>query len=231
MKPDVGEASVEAFAAEAHTAWRRRMLKDNPAQRGRPRMRMRGGEMVDVNQPWKSLHPNAQMDNRQAARDALEAVRKFPADREAAAAHVHKLWIKRNKGDPNQPAALMKSYASLPEAEKDKDREHVDRMRALLARAGRRGDRAKPKPPRVGRKSGSKPAQRSGGGKAAASKRAAGKTKTLRLSPEQWRRLEALAAQMSQMQGRRVTAEEAGQAAFAAMLGVFDVLGLSKPRK
>lgn len=91
--------------------------------------------MVDVNQPWSRLHPSARLDNRQAAHDAFAAVQKFPTDREAAAEHVHKLWVKRNKGDPNQPAALMQSYASLSETEKNKDRELVDRMRALLARS------------------------------------------------------------------------------------------------
>jgi hypothetical protein len=224
VKPDLNAAAVEAFAAEAHNAWRRQLLKDNPAQRGQPRLRMREGEMVDINQPWKSLHPHAQLDNRQAARDALEAVRKFPADREAAAAHVHKLWIKRNKGDPNQPAALMKSYASLPEAEKDKDREHVDRMRALL-RVGRPERKSKGAAKGGVKKTARKPAAR---------KRLpspASKQKTLRLSAAQWERLEALAAQMSAMQGRRVSAEDAGQAALAAMLGVFEVVGLSRPRK
>lgn len=225
MKPDLGEAAVETFAAEAHNAWRRQMLKNDPAQRGQPRMRLRGGQMVDINQPWKSLHPNAQLDNRQAARDALAAVEKFPSDREAAAAHVHKLWIKRNKGDPNQPAALMKSYAGLPEAEKDKDREHVDRMRALLSKKPSRGV-SKAGAKRAGKTAVTEPARRK-----PMAKKAAGKDKALRLSAAQWARLEALAAQMSQTQGRRVSAEAAGQAALTAMLGVFDVVGLSKRRK
>jgi hypothetical protein len=198
------------------------MLKDNPAQRGQPRMRMRGGQMVDINQPWKTLHPSAQLDNRQAARDALESVRRYPSDREAAAAHVHKLWIKRNKGDPNQPTALMKPYASLPEAEKDKDRVHVDRMRALL-KSGERGAG------KVGAKRAKKTKTAAPAKKASAA--SARKQGSLRLNAEQWARLEALAAQMSQMQGRRVSAETAGQAALAAMLGVFEVVGLSKPRK
>ncbi len=224
MKPDLGEAAVETFAAESHNAWRRRMLKDNPTQRGQPRMRQRGGQMVDINQPWKALHPKAQMDNRQAARDALEAVRKYPTDREASAAHVHKLWIKRNKGDPNQPAALMKSYASLPEAEKDKDREHVDRMRALLEKKVRGRGAAKGGGQRA------KKAKSADSTRNAATPRSDAR-KALRLSGEQWRRLEALAAQMSLMQGRRVSAEAAGQAALSAMLGVFEVVGLSAPRK
>lgn len=226
MKPDLGEAAVETFAAEAHNAWRRQMLKDNPAQRGQPRMRLRGGQMVDINQPWKTLHPNAQLDNRQAARDALAAVRKFPGDREAAAAQVHKLWIKRNKGDPNQPAALMKPYASLPEAEKDKDREHVDRMQALLSKPRGRGG------PKTGAGKAGKKVLSKGVAKARrATPKSKAKAKMLRLSAVQWSRLEALAAQMSRMQGRRVSAEDAGHAALAAMLGVFEVVGLNKPRK
>lgn len=111
------------------------MLKDNPSQRGQPRMRLRGDSMVDVNQPWSRLHRDAKLDNRQAARDALAAVQKFPTDREAAAEYVHELWIKRNSGDLAQPVALMENYGSLSELEKNKDREHVDRMQVLLARS------------------------------------------------------------------------------------------------
>src|SRR5262245_225697 len=120
------EAAVEYFSARSHQAWRREFQKNNPKEADKPRMRMRGGVMVDVNQPWSKLHPKAQADNKRAARDAYQAVKKFPTDREAAAEEVHVAWIKRNKNDASQPKALFKPYARLPEGEKDKDRAHVD---------------------------------------------------------------------------------------------------------
>jgi hypothetical protein len=216
MTPDAAEAAVEAFAAEAHNAWRRQMLKDNPAQRGKPRMRLRGGKMVDVNQPWAKLDPKAQQDNRQAARDALQAIEKFPSDREAASAHVHKMWVQRNKADPNQPAALLKAYSSLPETEKDKDRAHVDRMGALLAEMAR-AKKAQART-RSARKPERRPADRA-------------RARTVRLAPEQWRQIEAVASLMALQRGRSVTAEEAGQLLLTAMLGALDAVGLTSSRK
>ncbi len=127
------EAAVEYFAARSHNAWRRRLLETNPEQKGKPRLRLRGGAKVDVNQPWAKLHPKAQADNKRAARDAYQAVKKFPNDREAASAYVHECWIKRNKHDPSQPKALFKPYAKLSEIGKDKDRAHVDRMKQAIA--------------------------------------------------------------------------------------------------
>src|SRR5215207_7671700 len=128
----LAEAAVDYFAARSHDAWRRNLLKTDPKQKGKPRLRQRGGIMVDVNQPWTKLHPKAKADNKRAAYDAYEAVKKFPNNREAAAAYVHVRWIKRNKGDPSQSKALFKPYAQLPEAEKDKDRAHVDNMKRAL---------------------------------------------------------------------------------------------------
>lgn len=112
-------------------------------------MRMRGGVMVDVNQPWAKLHPRARIDNARAARAAYEAVAKFPNDREAAAEEIHKAWIKRNKGDKSQPKALFRPYAQLPESEKDKDRVHVDNIKKAIAsvrRQGGAGRTQKPQP-------------------------------------------------------------------------------------
>lgn len=102
-------------------------------------MRLRGGVMVDVNQPWAKLHPKARADNERAARAAYEAVKKYPNDREAAAEEIHKAWMKRNNADKNQPKALFKPYAQLPEFEKDKDRVHVDNMKKALASVRRNG--------------------------------------------------------------------------------------------
>jgi hypothetical protein len=136
------EAAVEYFAARSHNAWRKRLLETNPEQKGKPRMRLRGGQKVDVNQPWAKLHPTARADNKRAARDAYQAVKKFPNDREAASDYVHQCWIKRNKDDPSQPKALFKPYAKLSEVEKDKDRAHVDRMKKAIAATS--GAKAKP---------------------------------------------------------------------------------------
>src|ERR1700741_5237550 len=102
------EAAVDYFAGRSHDAWRKNLLKTDPKQKGKPRMRLRGGVMVDVNQLWSKLDPKAKADNKRAARDAYDAVKKFPKDREAAAEYVHQAWIKRNKDDPSQPKDLFK---------------------------------------------------------------------------------------------------------------------------
>ena len=57
--------------------------------------------------------PKAKADNKRAAYDAYDAVKKFPNDREAAADYVHERWIKRNKGDTSQPKALFKAVRAL----------------------------------------------------------------------------------------------------------------------
>lgn len=181
-KPDpVQEAAVDYFAGRSHDAWRKQFLRANPDQKGKPRMRLRGGVMVDVNQPWSKLHARAREDNKRAARDAFAAIRRFPSDREAAADYVHRAWIKRNKSDPSQPKALFKPYASLPEDEKDKDRAHVDNMKKALAavRAVKKPARAKAKPGLV----------------------------TVRIDAKSWRRLQTAAAALSAAVGREVAPE------------------------
>ena len=132
----VREAAVEYFSARSHNAWRKRLLETNPEQRGQPRMRPRGGVMVDINKPWASLDLKAKIDNKRAARDAFDAVTRFPDDREAASDYVHQRWMVRNKSDRSQPKALFKAYGRLPDVEKDKDRAHVDRMKAALRAVG-----------------------------------------------------------------------------------------------
>ncbi len=171
-------AAVDYFAARSHNAWRQAFLKANPREKGRPRMRLRGGVMVDVNQPWAKLHPNAKADNARAAYDAFAAVRAFPKDREAAADFVHKCWIKRNRGDASQPKHLFKPYRRLSESEKDKDRAHVDQMKAALAAVRKRRKRAKT------------PAYRS-----------------VRVNAKSWARLETAAKALSARTGRAISAE------------------------
>ncbi len=201
------EAAVEHFASRSHNAWRRKFQKANPREAKKPRMRLRGGEMVDINKPWSQLHPRAQADNRSAARDAYQALLKHPKDREAAARYVHQRWIARNKGDPNQPRELFKPYSALPEHEKDKDRAHVDSMRAALAAVKAK----KAISPKKTSKKQAKPARRP----AAA--------KSFTLDAKTVKRLEAAAKRMSAVTGRKVAIEELAQAAVRAMLLVYEV--------
>ncbi len=140
----IRDAAIEHFAARSHNAWRKRFHETNPAEKAKPRMRRRGGVMVDVNQPWAKLHAKAKADNMRAARDAYDAVKRFPNDREAASAYVHECWIKRNKGDASQPKALFKPYDKLPEVEKDKDRAHVDQMKRSIAAVKRAREKTRP---------------------------------------------------------------------------------------
>jgi hypothetical protein len=200
----VREAAVDYFAARSHEAWRRALLKTNPEQKGKPRMRRRGGVMVDVNQPWSKLHPKAKADNERAALDAYLAVKKFPHDREAASAFVHERWIARNKSDPNQPKALFKPYAKLTEVEKDKDRAHVDNMKKALAAVRR-------------------PSPRKNRGAARA---------TVQVDAKAWARLEAAARDLSKALGRPVAPEVLLSAGIEAMAAVSrTVAAQARPKK
>lgn len=188
----VREAAVDYFASRSHNAWRKQLLETNPEQRGQPRMRLRGGVMVDINKPWASLDARAKADNKRAAYDAFDAVKRFPGDREAASEYVHVRWMARNKGDKTQPKALFKPYARLPEVEKDKDRAHVDRMNVAL-----RAVSPKKKAPR----------------KTAASR-------SVRIDAKTWARLEKAAQDLSKALGREVKPEAllvAGAEAVAAV--------------
>jgi hypothetical protein len=193
------DAAVEYFSGRSHDAWRKQLLRTNPEQRGQPRMRMRGGVMVDINQPWSKLDARAKEDNRRAARDAFAALKRFPKDREAASDYIHRAWIRRNKGDKSQPKELFKPYAQLPEVEKDKDRAHVDRMKKAIAAVSKSGKQ------RVGKKT-------SGRTKAA--------FKVVRIDAGAWRRLERAAGDLSKLLGREVAPEAllaAGAEAVAAV--------------
>lgn len=200
----VREAAVEYFSARSHNAWRKRLLETNPEQRGQPRMRPRGGAMVDINKPWASLDAKAKADNKRAAHDAFDAVARFPDDREAASAYVHQRWMTRNKADRSQPKALFKPYARLPDVEKDKDRAHVDRMKAAL-----RAIAPKAKPVR---------------------KAKAGVGKTIRIDAKTWRRLETVARNLSKALGRDVTVEALIVAGAEAVAAVSKVAVKTKKR-
>lgn len=203
------EAAVDYFAARSHDAWRKQFHETNPQERDLPRMRERGGKMVDINKPWKDLDPKAKADNKIAAYAAAEAIEKYPDDREKAAAYVHKQWIKRNKGDPNQPKALFEPYASLAEVEKDKDRAHIDRMKAAFA-AVKKARKSKKKIE-----------------KAAPQKASA----ALTLDASSSARLEAAAARLSEVLGRTVSAEALLVAGVEAVLAVCDAAAPMPRRK
>jgi hypothetical protein len=202
-------AAMDYFAGRSHDAWRRTLLKTNPDQKGKPRMRLRGGVMVDINQPWSKLDQRAQQDNMRAARDAYDAVLKFPNDREAASAYVHIAWTKRNKADPSQPKALFKPYRQLPEVEKDKDRAHVDNMKAAMAAV---------------RKGASKKAPRKRAMKVAA-------TVAVQVDAKAWRRLETAAQKLSMALGRPVAPEALMAAGMDAMTALSASVTAKKRRK
>ena len=197
------EAAVEYFASRSHDAWRRQFHKANPKERALPRMRMRGGKMVDINKPWKDLDPKAKADNKVAAYAAYAALEKFPNDRERASDYVHRQWIKRNRADPNQPKDLFKPYSALPDVEKDKDRAHIDRMKAAI--------RAVQTP----RKALKKTAAR-----------------TLQVDARSTVRLEAAAARLSAALGRTITAEALMAAGVEAVLAVCETAApRARPKK
>lgn len=202
---DTLEAAVDYFAARSHDAWRKQFLKANPKAAKQPRMRLRGGKMVDINQPWKKLDPAAKKDNKKAAYDAHEAVARFPNDREKASAYVHQRWIQRNRKDASQPKALFKPYSALPEDEKDKDRAHVDRMKAALAA--------------VRKQAKSREGVKKRAPKRKTVKRAA---KPIQLDVDTSQRLEAAAKRLSATLGRRVTARELAHAGMHAMLALYE---------
>ena len=199
----VREAAVEYFSARSHNAWRKRLLETNPEQRGQPRMRPRGGVMVDINKPWASLDLKAKIDNKRAARDAFDAVTRFPDDREAASDYVHERWMVRNKSDRSQPKALFRAYGRLPEVEKDKDRAHVDRMKAAL---------------------------RAVGPKSKAVRKKATASRTIRLDAKTWRRLETAAKNLSKVLGHDVTVEALIVASAEAVAAVSKVAAKTKKR-
>ena len=197
------EAAVEYFASRSHDAWRRQFHKANPKERTLPRLRMRGGKMVDINKPWKDLDPRAKADNKIAAYAAYAAIQKFPNDREKASDYVHKQWIKRNRSDPSQPKTLFRPYSALPEVEKEKDRAHIDRMKAALA--------ALAKTPKAPKKKGAR---------------------ALALDARSAVRLKAAAARLSAALGRTVSAEMLMAAGVNAVLEVCETVAPNtRPRK
>lgn len=123
---------VDKFGAASHNEWLKNFRKNNPKEAKKPRMRERGGAMVDINQPWDKLDSRAKADNATAAEAAYDAYKAHPDDIEAGSAMIHDAWVKRNKNDKSIDKALLKPYAKLSEEEKEKDRAHWRRVQGIL---------------------------------------------------------------------------------------------------
>ena len=134
---------VNQMAANLHDDWRKPRLQSGthgqPDAVYEPRMKPSGlddGQEVDIAQHYSKLTPKWQAENKSAAQTAINLVRqaiqsgKNPQslssgpDLETLSSAVHDAWMQRNpKADYN--AAQHVPYASLPEEEKQKDRDHV----------------------------------------------------------------------------------------------------------
>jgi len=123
--------ALEKFASDLHELWRSGWIKQNNGQ-SLPRMKKGStGEQVDINVPFAQLDPAWRKENEEAAKAALQSVKQFPEDEEAAANYIHQEWMKRNpKGDWN--ATQHVPYTNLPEEEKEKDRVHYRNMKQSL---------------------------------------------------------------------------------------------------
>ena len=131
LKESNEAAALEKFASDLHEIWRAGWIKQNNGE-SVPRMKKGStGEQVDINVPFAQLDPDWRKENEAAAKAALQAVRQFPNDEEAAANYIHEEWMKRNpRGDWN--AAQHVAYDALPEEEKEKDRVHYRNMKQSL---------------------------------------------------------------------------------------------------
>ena len=131
LKESNEEVALEKFASDLHELWRDGWIKQNKGE-SLPRMKKGStGEQVDINVPFAQLDPAWRKENEEAAKAALQSVKQFPEDEEAAADFIHQEWMKRNpKGDWN--AAQHVSYSALPEEEKEKDRVHYRNMKQSL---------------------------------------------------------------------------------------------------
>lgn len=123
------DPAIIDVASELHEGWRKTWMESNP---GKPRMKVNmDGSYLDINKPFKDLHFDWQRENLLAAFAAKQACLLNPRDDEAAADYIHKEWMKRNpKTDTN--AAQHVPFASLSDADKEKDRKHVLIMREAM---------------------------------------------------------------------------------------------------
>jgi len=130
-KTEEGHPSeVLKFASDAHEQWRKGF---DPENTGKERIKKNSdGTEGNINVPFSKLHPDWQKENLAAGYAAKKAIELYPNDIEMASEHVHNEWMKRNpKADYN--AAQHVPYADLPENEKQKDRDHVLKMKSLVS--------------------------------------------------------------------------------------------------
>jgi ribosomal protein L37AE/L43A len=134
---------VRTMASSLHDDWRKGRLTSGTHGQAdavyEPRVKPSGlddGQDVDIAQHYDKLTPKWQAENKAAASAAISLVRQAVASgsslqqlssgsgMEVLADKVHQAWMQRNpKADYN--AAQHVPYASLPEDEKQKDRNHV----------------------------------------------------------------------------------------------------------
>lgn len=137
------EHLVRNMASSLHDDWRKGRLKSGTHGAAdavyEPRMKPSGlddGKEIDIAQHYDKLTPKWQGENRAAAETAINLVRQAMdsgktiqqlssgSELESLSDMVHQAWMKRNpKADYN--AAQHVPYASLPESEKQKDRDHI----------------------------------------------------------------------------------------------------------
>lgn len=126
------EDATTQFASMAHDEWRKGYIAregNKPREKKVPAGYPDAGQMVDINVPFKEVHPHYQKDNIEAAKAAKAAVEMFPDDIEKGSAFIHTEWVKRN---PWADEKLKVSYEELPEIEKEKDRVHYRLMKQLM---------------------------------------------------------------------------------------------------
>jgi hypothetical protein len=130
--------------------------------------------------------------------------------------------MKRNRRDPNQPKNLFKPYRQLREDEKDKDRAHVDNMKAALSAVANGSARRRKL---NGSKKSGAPTGKANGRNAATKTAASPEDRALgafRLDAETSRRLDEAARRLSSAFGRRVPAHELALAGVRALLLIYE---------
>jgi hypothetical protein len=118
---------VNLMASDLHEEWRRGY---DPENKGIPRMK--GDENINV--PYKDLSDKWQEENKKAAIAALEAVEKYPDDRESGSSYIHDEWLKRHGSWA--PEDQKVPYNMLSEEDKEKDRVHYNLMKSKLNLSG-----------------------------------------------------------------------------------------------
>jgi hypothetical protein len=126
--------AINAFAANAHEAWRK-TFDPVYAETGVPsktRIKPNGdGTEGDINVPFNQLHPTWQAENLEAGEGALYSVVGCAHDLAKAAVFIHKFWCSRNPKQEHN-AHLHVPYEDLPREEQLKDEQQALLMQQLL---------------------------------------------------------------------------------------------------